>query len=78
MRSLRVLHVSWGLRRGGIETWLVHILRHIDREQFDTDVLVHTTEPCTYDEQVRRLGVNLRRKPTLPAQRALERLGPPA
>lgn len=41
---------------GGIETWLMHVLRHIDRERFRMDFLVHTRESCTYDDEVRALG----------------------
>ncbi|HIK03583.1 MAG TPA: glycosyltransferase family 1 protein [Trichormus sp. M33_DOE_039] len=55
-RPIRILHVVGGMVRGGIETWLMHILRHIDRDRFQMDFLVHTTEPCAYDEEIRSLG----------------------
>ncbi|MEG4519582.1 MULTISPECIES: glycosyltransferase family 1 protein [unclassified Microcoleus] len=54
--SIRILHVVGGMNRGGIETWLMHVLRNIDRDRFQMDFLVHTTEPCAYDEEVRALG----------------------
>ncbi|MBH8562372.1 glycosyltransferase family 1 protein [Nostoc sp. CENA67] len=54
--SIRILHVVGGMNRGGIETWLMHILRHIDRDRFHMDFLVHTTQPCAYDEEIRALG----------------------
>lgn len=54
--SLRILHVVGGMNRGGIETWLMHVLRHIDRDRFQMDFLVHTAEPCPYDDEVRDLG----------------------
>jgi len=44
------------MNRGGIETWLMHVLRHIDRDRFHMDFLVHTTEPCPYDDEVRAVG----------------------
>ncbi|BAZ00598.1 group 1 glycosyl transferase [Tolypothrix tenuis PCC 7101] len=53
---IRILHVIGGMVRGGIETWLMHILRHIDRDRFQMDFLVHTTDPCAYDDEIRRLG----------------------
>lgn len=53
---IRVLHVVGGMNRGGIETWLMHMLRHIDRERFNIDFLVHTTENCAYDSEIRTLG----------------------
>ena len=52
----RILHVVGGMNRGGIETWLMHVLRHIDRDRFQMDFLVHTAEPCPYDDEVRSLG----------------------
>lgn len=54
--KLCILHVVGGMNPGGIETWLMHILRHIDRDHFQMDFLVHTTEDCLYDKQVRALG----------------------
>lgn len=53
---IRILHVVGGMNRGGVETWLMHILRRIDRDQFQMDFLVHTTESCAYDDEIRALG----------------------
>ncbi|RUR76293.1 putative glycosyltransferase EpsF [Chlorogloeopsis fritschii PCC 6912] len=44
------------MNRGGIETWLMHILRHIDRDRFQMDFLVHTNQLCAYDQEIRTLG----------------------
>ena len=55
-RRIRVLHIVGGMNRGGVETWLMHVLRHIDRERFQMDFMVHTTEPCSYDSEVHALG----------------------
>ena len=52
---IKILHVVGGMNRGGIETWLMHILRNIDRDRFQMDFLVHTTEPCAYDDEIRAL-----------------------
>jgi glycosyltransferase involved in cell wall biosynthesis len=53
---IRILHVVGGMVRAGIETWLMHVLRHIDRDRFQMDFLVHTTQPCAYDDEIRILG----------------------
>ncbi len=53
---LRILHVIGGMSRGGPETWLMRILRHIDRQRFQMDFVVHTTEKCPYDQEVQALG----------------------
>lgn len=55
----RILHVVGGMNRGGVETWLMHVLRHIDRDRFKMDFLVHTTEPCAYDDEIRSLGARI-------------------
>jgi glycosyltransferase involved in cell wall biosynthesis len=55
-RRIRVLHIVGGMNRGGVETWLMHVLRHIDRERFQMDFMVHTAEPCAYDDEIRTLG----------------------
>jgi glycosyltransferase involved in cell wall biosynthesis len=52
----RILHIVGGMNRGGVETWLMHVLRHIDRARYHMDFLVHTTEPCAYDDEIRALG----------------------
>lgn len=55
-RPVRILHVVGGMNVGGVETWLVQVLRNIDREQYRMDFLVHTDKPCVYDEEIRSLG----------------------
>jgi glycosyltransferase involved in cell wall biosynthesis len=56
MKPLHVLHVLGAMNRGGVEAWLMHVLRHLDRESFQTDLLVHTEQPAAYDSEVRALG----------------------
>ena len=58
-RRIRILHIVGGMGRAGVETWLMHILRHADRERFQMDFLVHTAQPCPYDDEVRALGGNI-------------------
>ena len=53
---IRILHVVGGMNRGGVETWLMHVLRNIDRDRFQMDFLVHTEKPCPYDDEARALG----------------------
>lgn len=55
-KPLRILHIVGAMNRGGAETWLMHVLRHIDREQYQMDFLVHTPQPCAYDAEIRDLG----------------------
>jgi glycosyltransferase involved in cell wall biosynthesis len=58
-RPIRILQVVGGMNRAGAETWLMNVLRNIDRESFQMDFLVHTTEPCAYDEEIHDLGARV-------------------
>lgn len=53
---IKILHVVGGMNRGGVEIWLMHVLRHIDRERFQMDFLVHTAQPCAYNDEIYALG----------------------
>jgi len=54
--SIRILHVLYTMGVGGIENWLLQILRHIDRDRFQMDFLVHFIHPCSQAEEIRALG----------------------
>lgn len=53
---IRILHVVGGMRRAGIETWLMQVLRHIDRDRFQMDFAVHVPYACDYDNEIHALG----------------------
>jgi O-antigen/teichoic acid export membrane protein/glycosyltransferase involved in cell wall biosynthesis len=55
----RILHLVGSMNRGGVETWLMSVLRNIDRSRVHMDFLVHTTKPGDYDEEIRALGSNV-------------------
>jgi glycosyltransferase involved in cell wall biosynthesis len=59
MAPIRILHAVGGMNRGGVETWLMHVLRRIDRRRFKMDFLVHTSDACAYDDEIRSLGSNI-------------------
>jgi glycosyltransferase involved in cell wall biosynthesis len=71
-RPIRVLQVVQGMGRGGIETWLMNVLRNIDRERFKFDFLVYTTWPCAYDKEIRSLGSRI--LPCVPPSRPIRHL----
>ncbi|MFP3869170.1 MAG: glycosyltransferase family 1 protein [Desulfobacteraceae bacterium] len=52
----RILHIVGGMNRGGVETWLLHVLRHSDSSCYHHDFLVHTNQTCAYDEDIRSSG----------------------
>lgn len=55
-RPIRILHVVGVMNRAGIETWLMHTLRAIDRDRFAMDFVVETDQPGDYDEELLSLG----------------------
>ena len=58
---LRILHLLGGLDRGGIETWLVHVLRQSDRSEFQMDFFVRGSERGEYEDEVEALGSKIGR-----------------
>ena len=58
-RALRVLHAVGKMDRGGIETWLMNLLRRTDRRDVAFDFLVETAKPGAYDEEIRDLGARI-------------------
>jgi glycosyltransferase involved in cell wall biosynthesis len=58
-RQTRILHVVGSLTTGGIETWLLNVLRIIDRDRYRLDFLVHSDEAATYDDAVRAMGSDI-------------------
>lgn len=52
----KILHIVGTMSRGGAETWLMHVLRNIDRSRFHMDFLVYSEQPEDYDEEIYALG----------------------
>jgi glycosyltransferase involved in cell wall biosynthesis len=57
----KILHVVGAMNRGGVETWLMHIFRSIDRNAFQFHFLVHTNAVAAYDEEILSLGGKIHR-----------------
>ncbi|MGV0027895.1 glycosyltransferase family 1 protein [Phormidesmis priestleyi] len=53
---MRILQVVGGMNRHGTETWLMNVLRSIDRTKFQMDFLVHTNEHQAYEDEIKDLG----------------------
>ncbi len=58
-RPIRVLQVLYRAERGGAETWLVHAVKHIDRQKVAMDFLVHDDKPGAYDAEIRAEGARI-------------------
>jgi len=62
-RPLRVLQVVAGLYRGGIETWLLDVLRNLPPERLQIDVMVQTAREQALEAAVRETGTRILRCP---------------
>jgi glycosyltransferase involved in cell wall biosynthesis len=55
-KPLKILHVVTVMNCGGVETRLMELLRHIDREMVQFDFCVHKDRKGYYDDEVKALG----------------------
>ena len=55
----RILHVVGSMTRGGVENWLMNVLRHLDPARYQTDFLVRTDQPQDHDPEIKALGGRL-------------------
>lgn len=55
-RQIRILHVLGTLNPGGVETWLMHVLRNIDRDRFHLEFCAFGEEPGLYAPEAEKLG----------------------
>lgn len=53
---IRILQVLGRLDRGGAETMVMNLYRHMDREQLQFDFVIHTEDECDYTQEVEKLG----------------------
>ncbi len=54
--GIRVLHVLGRLDRGGAETMVMNLYRHMDRRRIQFDFVIHTEDVCDYTREVQELG----------------------
>ncbi len=64
MAPIRVLHNIVSLDMGGIETAVMNLYRHIDKEKVVFDFLVHRPTEGFYEKEIRSYGGKIYRTPT--------------
>ncbi len=62
-KPIRVLQVIGVMNRGGAETMIMNLYRHIDREKVQFDFVENAGEKAAYDEEIRQLGGRIFRCP---------------
>lgn len=55
-KPLRVLHIAFTMHARGTETWLMNVLRRIDKSRFQLDFLTIEGERGVYDPEIQALG----------------------
>ena len=53
---LRVLHIIKSLKRGGVETWIMDVIRNTSRDEFAVDVCVTERAKDAYEDEFESLG----------------------
>lgn len=62
---IRVLNIFMVLDRGGAETFVMNVYRHIDRSKLQFDFLVHGDKVGAYEEEIKNLGGKIFRLPSM-------------
>ncbi len=62
-RPIKILHIVGRMNRGGVETWLMNLLRTVDRDCWQMDFLAGDPTPADYDEEIRQRGGRIIRCP---------------
>jgi glycosyltransferase involved in cell wall biosynthesis len=63
LKPVKVLYVLGSLSYGGLETWVMDIVRNIDRKEFQIDVCVTTDIKGEYEEELLQRGGRILRCP---------------
>ena len=62
---IKVLHVGATMDRGGTETLVMNLLRVLDRDRLQIDIVEQTQRRCDYDDEIEALGTRIYRCPTI-------------
>lgn len=52
----KVIHILGAMNIGGVESWLMALLRNTEPSQIRHEIIVHTKEKAFYDEEIHQLG----------------------
>jgi glycosyltransferase involved in cell wall biosynthesis len=64
-KSITVLHVVGVMGGGGVETWLMRVLRRINRQRFHFTFYCYGKEPGTYAPEITSLGATIYASPRI-------------
>lgn len=70
---LRILHVVGRMDRGGAETLLMNLYRHLDTTRYQFDFLCFSSKPGEFDAEIHRRGGRVFRHPVEDARHPIKR-----
>ena len=56
MKTKRILHIVPNMQAGGLESFIMNMMRNIDKKKINFDFLVHYEKECFYDKEIEKLG----------------------
>jgi glycosyltransferase involved in cell wall biosynthesis len=59
MTPVRVLQCVYSMHRGGVENWLMHLLRRLKPYRVRFDFLFHIAEPSDFDDEILEYGCKI-------------------
>jgi glycosyltransferase involved in cell wall biosynthesis len=57
--KIKVMHINNTLNIGGIELFLMNVIKHTDRNQYDISILTYSKEVFDLEEQIKQYGVKI-------------------
>lgn len=71
-RPITILQVIGSMDRGGAETFLMNVLRNIDRKQFRLVFLCFGNDKFDYEDELTSFGAKIRRVPSIDKKRLIK------
>jgi glycosyltransferase involved in cell wall biosynthesis len=56
MAAIKILQCVYSMDRGGVEGWLMNVLRMIDRNRYRIDFVTFSGKPGDFDDEINHLG----------------------
>jgi len=63
IKPKRVLQIVGSMNRGGAETLIMNLFRHLNKEKVKFDFIVHTNKICHYENEIINMGGKIFRLP---------------
>lgn len=63
---MKILHVVTWMGSGGLENWLMNVLRNINRDKYQIDIVVQNLEQGPFDLELQEMGIEIHYCPGAP------------